>query len=90
MSSIAGLWKPEYLLQPRRLARRILGRTRAADERGMFVVPLPWVHVERIGDRHSGVACSAERCFNASLSAVQRRGGKRSGPRQAMEKGSAC
>jgi FkbM family methyltransferase len=42
MSSIAGLWKPEYLLQPRRLARRILGRTRAADDRGMFVVPLPW------------------------------------------------
>ena len=42
MSSIAGLWKPEYFLQPRRLARRILGRTRAADARGMFVLPLPW------------------------------------------------
>jgi FkbM family methyltransferase len=40
--SFAGVLKPEYFLQPRRLARRILGRNRATDARGMFVVPLPW------------------------------------------------
>jgi FkbM family methyltransferase len=42
MRSISALCKPEYLLQPRYLARRILGRRRAADDHGMFVLPLPW------------------------------------------------
>jgi FkbM family methyltransferase len=42
MKSAVGLCKPEYLLQPRRLARRILGRGPARDERGRYVLPLPW------------------------------------------------
>lgn len=42
MTSVLGLCKPEYLLQPRRMARRILGRTAPRDERGLYVLRLPW------------------------------------------------
>jgi FkbM family methyltransferase len=42
MNVVERLAKPEYLLQPRRLLRRLLGRSAAAGRDGMYVLPLPW------------------------------------------------
>ena len=42
MSLFERLAKPEYLLQPRRLVRRLLGRRAVAGGDGTYVLPLPW------------------------------------------------
>jgi FkbM family methyltransferase len=48
-----GALKPEYLLQPGRLVRRLLGTERSANGRGAFVLPLPWgvsIEVRQLDD----------------------------------------
>jgi FkbM family methyltransferase len=42
MSLYERLAKPEYLLQPRRLVRRLLGRRAIAGGDGTYLLPLPW------------------------------------------------
>ncbi len=45
LESIEKLLKPEYLLRPRQLVRRLFGRTTSPGPDGTYVFPLPWEHL---------------------------------------------